>query len=69
MKISAVLSNIYMLEADKMINDYVCGKQGLYMRYSDDFIIILPDLGDDNFKTEFEYIRNTISNIHNLILQ
>lgn len=40
--ISAVLSNIYMIEFDKEINKFVTQKNGLYMRYSDDFIIILP---------------------------
>jgi hypothetical protein len=40
--ISAVLSNIYMLEFDSKINSYVSSKDGMYMRYSDDFIVILP---------------------------
>ncbi|OAB33137.1 hypothetical protein PMSD_15605 [Paenibacillus macquariensis subsp. defensor] len=40
--ISAVLSNIYMLDFDKIVNDNVTEKNGLYMRYSDDFIVILP---------------------------
>lgn len=40
--ISAVLSNIYMIEFDKNIKQYVSSKGGIYMRYSDDFIIILP---------------------------
>ncbi|AET56936.1 hypothetical protein HPL003_00760 [Paenibacillus terrae HPL-003] len=35
--ISAVFSNIYMLEFDKSIYDYVTEHSGLYMRYSDDF--------------------------------
>ena len=40
--ISAVLSNIYMIEFDKYIKRYVASKSGIYMRYSDDFIIVLP---------------------------
>ena len=40
--ISAVLSNIYMIEFDKDIKRYVTAKGGTYMRYSDDFIIVLP---------------------------
>lgn len=40
--ISGVLANIYMLEADKKINDFVQSRGGRYIRYSDDFIIILP---------------------------
>lgn len=40
--ISAVYSNIYMIDFDKKLNDYVTGKQGIYRRYCDDFIIVLP---------------------------
>ncbi len=39
---SGVLANVYMLEVDKVIHDYVAGHHGLYMRYSDDFIVVLP---------------------------
>ena len=56
---SGVLANIYMLEADKFINDLVMSNDGLYMRYSDDFIIILPHL-DENTAVE------KLKNIHNL---
>ena len=40
--ISACLANIYMLEIDKKISDFVKMHGGMYRRYSDDFIIILP---------------------------
>lgn len=40
--ISACLANVYMLDIDKMINDFVVSRGGIYRRYSDDFIIILP---------------------------
>lgn len=40
--ISACLANVYMLEIDKTINDFVVRCGGVYRRYSDDFIIILP---------------------------
>lgn len=40
--ISAVLANIYMINADKEIHDYVKALGGMYMRYSDDFIVIVP---------------------------
>lgn len=40
--ISAVLANVYMVDLDQAINDYVLRKNGLYLRYCDDFIIILP---------------------------
>ena len=44
--ISGVLANVYMLDVDKIINDFVSGYNGLYMRYSDDFIIALPHMGE-----------------------
>ncbi len=44
--ISGVLANVYMLDVDKIINDFVSGYNGLYMRYSDDFIIALPHIGE-----------------------
>ncbi len=40
--ISACLANVYMLEIDKAINEFVVAHGGIYRRYSDDFIIILP---------------------------
>lgn len=40
--ISDVLANIYMLDADKEIYDYVNCHNGIYMRYSDDFIVVIP---------------------------
>lgn len=46
--ISAVLSNIYMLDFDKKINDLITSKKGIYRRYSDDFIIVIPESEDIN---------------------
>ena len=40
--ISAVLANIYMMSFDKLLNEYAQKNGGLYMRYSDDIIIIIP---------------------------
>lgn len=40
--ISACLSNIYMLEIDAQIYNFVSKNAGFYRRYSDDFIIVLP---------------------------
>jgi len=56
--ISAVLSNIYMLKFDKELNDYICKQNGLYMRYSDDFIIVLPQEEEKEriFTEQFTYM-------------
>ena len=42
--ISSVMSNIYMIKFDKLINDLVTSNRGIYRRYSDDIIIIIPDI-------------------------
>lgn len=40
--LSGIFANIYMIDFDKKINNYVSSKKGMYMRYSDDLIIIIP---------------------------
>lgn len=42
--ISSVMSNIYMIKFDKIINDFITSNNGIYRRYSDDIIIIIPDI-------------------------
>ena len=43
--ISGLLANVYMLEVDKEVHNLVVSLDGLYMRYSDDFIVVIPDIG------------------------
>lgn len=40
--ISAVLSNIYMLEMDTAVNAFATEHGGLYRRYCDDILVVLP---------------------------
>jgi hypothetical protein len=40
--ISALLSNIYMMEFDEQISKYVKAYGGSYLRYCDDILLILP---------------------------
>ena len=40
--ISAILANLYMIDVDTIVYNTVTELGGLYMRYSDDFIIVLP---------------------------
>lgn len=47
--ISSVLANIYLLNFDKTVNDFVSGN-GLYRRYSDDIIVVCPK----SLKTKLE---------------
>ncbi len=42
--ISSTMSNIYMIEFDKWINDLITSNNGIYRRYSDDIIIIVPNM-------------------------
>ena len=65
--ISGVLANIYMLEVDKQIQHIVEGYNGLYMRYSDDFIIILPK--DIDFEKIYTDIWEVIEQTPGLELQ
>lgn len=40
--ISAVLSNIYMLEMDTALNAFATANGGLYRRYCDDILVVMP---------------------------
>ncbi len=67
--ISGILANIYMLEVDKQIHDFACALGGLYIRYSDDFMIILPDTPTIDAAMAFEQIRELLSQAPRLDLQ
>src|SRR5207244_1890111 len=40
--ISAVLSNLYLLEFDTEVNAFAARHAGLYRRYCDDLLLVLP---------------------------
>lgn len=70
--LSAVLSNIYMLEFDKIVKDYMDSINGLYLRYSDDSIFIIPlyeKPNNETIKSHHSKIRSFIKSIPNLVLQ
>ncbi len=67
--ISAVLSNIYMLEFDAKINSYVSSKDGMYMRYSDDFIVILPKDKALLLNQELAFLLSIIQATPSLVLE
>lgn len=48
--ISDVLANLYLIDFDTVLNNYVRHLGGLYFRYSDDIILIIP--GDDKAALE-----------------
>ncbi len=61
--ISAILANLYMIDIDKIIHDIVKSIGGIYMRYSDDFIIVIPQ-SNPNFSMN---VINKINCIFNSI--
>lgn len=61
--ISATLANIYMLDADKSIHEFVSAYEGFYMRYSDDFMIILPDSNQSDFSEQYKSIKAKLDSI------
>lgn len=68
--ISAVYANVYMIDFDKKINDYVTTHKGIYRRYCDDVIIAVPMTyekmkhGENEEITKFVYkVRDSIPNL------
>lgn len=67
--ISDVFANIYMMDFDKEVNAYVTAQGGMYMRYSDDTIIILP-LTEANTTSKYLLdIKNLLKNYDGLVEQ
>ncbi|SHK32154.1 Reverse transcriptase (RNA-dependent DNA polymerase) [Roseomonas rosea] len=57
--ISDILANLYLIDFDVLIKNYVDSRGGLYLRYSDDIIVILP--GDEGPGIEArEFVREKI---------
>lgn len=67
--ISAVLSNVYMIHFDKKINQFVSKFKGLYLRYSDDFIIILPQNNGIDFEQIRKFLKDAVKETDRLSLQ
>ena len=66
--ISAVLANVYMLTADKKLQGYVSSLGGFYMRYSDDFIVVIPH-GSVDFSDCYKAIKDILDSIPHLELK
>ena len=56
--LSGIFANIYMIDFDKYIKNYVDNKHGLYMRYSDDIIIIIPSNEIESISEIWNIIQN-----------
>lgn len=66
--ISAVYSNIYMIDFDEKMNSYVTGINGMYRRYCDDIVIVIPvqRINDNVVEAIKKRIYNIINSIPNL---
>lgn len=67
--ISALLANIYMIDVDKAIHDLVSELNGMYMRYSDDFIIVLPLSASEITREKINCIIRLLNNTPGLTLE
>lgn len=67
--ISAVLSNVYMLDFDKKLNDYTTSIQALFRRYSDDFVVVVPKKSISSLVELWGSISNIILDVPRLDLQ
>ncbi|WP_340084615.1 reverse transcriptase domain-containing protein [Siminovitchia sp. FSL H7-0308] len=70
--ISSVCSNIYLLEFDEKIQKYVDKQNGLYKRYCDDLIIVIPIEGDAqsyDYHIHHQTLENIKEQIPNLEIQ
>lgn len=67
--ISSVLSNVYMIEFDEMIQKYVADLNGLYIRYSDDFIVVIPKNEQVEFIKVVKFINKCIDDTKKLSIQ
>ncbi|MCI8618883.1 MAG: hypothetical protein HFG44_02270 [Oscillospiraceae bacterium] len=67
--ISGILANVYMLDVDKQINDAVNKLGGMYIRYSDDFMIILPDAPEIDAAKELKRIADMVKHAPRLTLE
>jgi len=58
--ISDLLANLYMLDFDKKMNDFISSKRGKYYRYSDDILVILPT-SLDNWQDMVKSIKDILN--------
>lgn len=67
--ISALLANLYMIDVDTEVYKLVSDLNGLYMRYSDDFIIVLPKINDDLCIHTIEQIKQLFNDSTGITLE
>lgn len=58
--ISALFANTYMIDFDKTLNEFIKSNGGIYRRYSDDILIVVPYSKMNELCTLFEVERKKI---------
>ena len=56
--LSGIFANVFMIDFDYKLNEYAKSKNGLYMRYSDDLILIIPKDEVNSIDDLWNYIVN-----------
>lgn len=60
--LSPILSNLYLLEFDKQINSYLQSFGGIYRRYCDDILVVIPNIKESP-KIIISFIENILTNL------
>ena len=58
--ISDLIANFYLIDFDKEVSDWVAERQGLYRRYSDDIVIVVPKRKGNAELDAKEFLQKTI---------
>ena len=67
--ISAIFANVYMIDFDEKLNEFTKQQKGLYRRYSDDFIIVIPNIKQEEYESIANKIMEVVNNTPNLTLE
>ena len=67
--ISGILANVYMLAVDKLVNDAARDLNGIYIRYSDDFMVVLPDNAENDVSESLKKIAGMYKQVPGLKLE
>ena len=68
--ISAIYANVYMIEFDKYLKEFTKSYNGIYRRYSDDFIIVIPRINEIDKQVEIaEKLFDIVNQTPNLQLE
>ncbi|MED4227529.1 reverse transcriptase domain-containing protein [Neobacillus cucumis] len=59
--ISAVLANIYAIDLDQALNSYAKNFGGIYRRYSDDIILVLPMKQNVETEKHVDFIKQVVA--------